>query len=123
MESGDRIKALRDIRGLTLEEVGNHVGVNKATVQRYESGNIDIKRNVAIKLAEILNTSPSYIMGWSDNPAIQLSSNVDYTVIEKRLLNKVRMLDDKGQTKVEDYIDDLISSNKHRIKDDKRRLA
>lgn len=68
MNIGSRLKALREARGLTLEQVGDYVGVNKATVQRYEIGNIDIKRNVAIKLAECLDTTPSYIMGWTDNP-------------------------------------------------------
>ncbi len=66
MDIGARLKRLREQQGLTLEQVGAHVGVNKATVQRYESGEIDIKRNVAIKLAEVLHTDPSYIMGWSD---------------------------------------------------------
>lgn len=66
MDIGARIKQLRERRGLTLEQVGEYVGVNKATVQRYESGEIDIKRNVAIKLAEVLHSDPAYIMGWAD---------------------------------------------------------
>ena len=66
MDIGPRLKRLRESQGLTLEQVGAHVGVNKATVQRYESGEIDIKRNVAIKLGEVLHASPAYIMGWSD---------------------------------------------------------
>lgn len=65
MEIGARIKQLRERLGLTQEQVGEYVGVNKATVQRYESGEIDIKRNVAIKLAEVLHSDPAYIMGWA----------------------------------------------------------
>ena len=65
MEIGERIKQLRERMGLTLEQVGEYVGVNKATVQRYETGEIDIKRNVAIKLAEVLHSDPAYIMGWA----------------------------------------------------------
>ena len=68
MNIGDRIRALREGRDLTLEQVGAYLGVSRATVQRYESGDIDIKRRVAIKLAEILHTTPSYIMGWVDTP-------------------------------------------------------
>ena len=66
MNIGERIKNLRIKRHLTLDQIGTYLGVNKATVQRYENGTIDIKRNVAIKLAEILQTTPSYIMGWDD---------------------------------------------------------
>lgn len=66
MNIGDRIRQLRDSAGLTQEDVGNRIGVTKATVNRYETGEIDIKRTIAIKLAEALNTTPQYIMGWED---------------------------------------------------------
>ena len=66
MNIGLRIKSLRESNGLTQEELGKVIGVNKATVNRYETGVIDIKRTVAIKLAEALNTSPAYLMGWEE---------------------------------------------------------
>ncbi len=66
MKIGDRIRNLRIEQGLTQEEVGNCIGVNKATVMRYENGEIDIKRTVAIKLAGALHTTPAYIMGWDN---------------------------------------------------------
>lgn len=65
---GERIKNRREALNLRLEDVGRYVGVNKATVQRYETGEIDIKRTTAIKLASALRTTPAYIMGWSDDP-------------------------------------------------------
>ena len=34
MDIGSKIKALREARGLALEQVGSYIGVNKATVQR-----------------------------------------------------------------------------------------
>ena len=83
MDIGSRLKELREARGLTLEQVGSYVGVNKATVQRYEIGNIDIKRNVAIKLAECLGTSPSYIMGWTDNPYVAEITEYDAPLLSK----------------------------------------
>lgn len=66
MDIGQRIKSLRESNQLTQEELGRAIGVNKATVNRYETGIIDIKRTVAIKLAEVLNTTPAYLMGWSN---------------------------------------------------------
>ena len=76
MDIGNRIRHLRERAGLTQEEVGQRIGVTKATVNRYETGNIDIKRTIAIKLAEILNTTPAYIMGWTDNIEPKLPSNI-----------------------------------------------
>jgi repressor LexA len=69
LDIGKRLKEKREELGLTQENVGECIGVNKATVQRYESGSIDIKRNVAISLAKVLKTSPSYIMGWTNDPS------------------------------------------------------
>lgn len=67
MNIGQRIKSLRENNGLTQEELGKAIGVNKATVNRYETGVIDIKRTVAIKLAEALNTTPAHLMGWDED--------------------------------------------------------
>ena len=67
MNIGDRIRKLREQCSLTQEEVGKKIGVTKATVNRYETGEIDIKRTIAIKLADVLNTTPQYIMGWDES--------------------------------------------------------
>lgn len=103
MDIGSRIKALREIRGLTLEQVGSYVGVNKATVQRYESGNIDIKRNVAIKLAECLGVSPGYIMGW-DEPAPAEPG------LDSELVSMLAKLKPGEITRVTDFISGLIAA-------------
>lgn len=67
MNIGQRLKSLREINGLTQEELGKAIGVNKATVNRYETGVIDIKRTIAIKLAEVLKTTPAHLMGWDED--------------------------------------------------------
>lgn len=56
-----RLKSLRKINNLTLEEVGKKLGVSKATVQRYESGEIDIPYERICQLAEIYNIDPGYL--------------------------------------------------------------
>jgi len=49
--------------GLTLEEVGNIVGVSKSTVKKWESGYIkNMKRDKIALLAKALRVSPLYIM-------------------------------------------------------------
>ena len=66
MDIGLRLKKLRENADMTQQEVGNLIGVTKATVNRYETGEIDIKRAIAVKLANVFNVSPAYIMGWED---------------------------------------------------------
>lgn len=100
MNIGDRIKKRREEIGLTLEDVGDYINVNKATVQRYESGNIDVKRTIAIKLAEILQTTPAYIMGWSDNIPLIVdvgAGNLNVSGIEKDIILAYRKSDSIGK--------------------------
>ena len=61
----DRIKEMRIKRGYTLAYVADKLGIKEATMQRYESGEIkNIKHETIVRLAEIFNCSPSYLMGW-----------------------------------------------------------
>lgn len=61
------LKNRRISLNLTLEEVGNYVGVAKSTVRKWETGAIEnMGRDKIVKLAEILKVSPSYIMGWEE---------------------------------------------------------
>lgn len=55
------LKLLRKLNKLTLEDVGRKLGVSKATVQRYESGEIDIPYERICQLSEIYNVEPGYL--------------------------------------------------------------
>ena len=92
MNIGDRIRQLREQLGLTQEEVGNKIGVTKATVNRYETGEIDIKRTIAIKLADVLNSTPSYIMGWEPDPSLEESnkSPVSSFLAKKKVIADIK---------------------------------
>ncbi|WP_312582596.1 XRE family transcriptional regulator [Staphylococcus aureus] len=61
------IKSRRKELNLTLEQVGDLVGVGKSTVRKWETGDIEnMKRDKIVKLAKALRVSPSYIMGIED---------------------------------------------------------
>ena len=115
MEIGSRIKALREARGLTLEQVGDFVGVIKATIQRYVIGNIDIKRNGAIKLAECLGPSPSDRMGWPDDPLAGVTSAAPAALSPQlqALADALDQLNDEGQEKLLDYAADLVAGGRY----------
>jgi Predicted transcriptional regulator len=64
----DRIREMRIKRGYTLAYVAEKLGIKEATMQRYESGEIkNIKHETITSLSEILNCSPSYLMGWEQS--------------------------------------------------------
>lgn len=67
MDMGDKIKQLRLERGMTLEQLGDAVGVGKSTVRKWENGIIaNMRRDKIEKIANALHVSPGYLMGWED---------------------------------------------------------
>jgi transcriptional regulator with XRE-family HTH domain len=70
MDTKDRIKSARILKGYTQEELGQLVGVQKAAIQKYENGSVEnLKRSMIKKLSDALDVSPSYLMGWDDDPS------------------------------------------------------
>ena len=66
-EMAKKIKELRKAKGLTLEDVGRLVGVGKSTVRKWETGMIaNMKRDKILALANALDTTPAYLMGWEE---------------------------------------------------------
>lgn len=69
METGEIIKKLRKEHGLTQEQLGNIVGVQKSAIAKYERGAIvNLKRETIQKMANYFGVRPSYIMGLTDDP-------------------------------------------------------
>lgn len=69
MEKGmaQKIKTLRQEKGLTLEQVADVVGVGKSTVRKWENGIIaNMRRDKIAGLAKALGTTPEYLMGWDE---------------------------------------------------------
>lgn len=65
MNIGDIMRTRRQELGLTLEEVGDYVGVGKSTVRKWEHGDIEnMKRDKIALLSKILKLSPlTFITG------------------------------------------------------------
>ena len=77
MEIGEKIKYLRTRQGMTLEELGEKVGVGKSTVRKWETGAItNMRRNKIASLADALNVSPSYLMGWEEENNIDIDMDM-----------------------------------------------
>lgn len=67
MDFKDKVKRLRNELNMTLEDVAKKVGVSAPTILRYESGEIkNIRRDKIKLLADALNTTPEYLMGWTE---------------------------------------------------------
>ena len=101
MDMGQKIYDLRNQKGMTLEELGTKVGVGKSTVRKWENGIIaNMKRDKIAKVAEALETTPAYLMGWEEP--------LEHKPISKQEqdhLNKYRLIDDKGKHTVDTVLE------------------
>ena len=69
MNIGDRLKALRKERHLTLEDVSRSLDISRANINKYENGNItNIPSDRIEQLARFYSVSPAYLMGWNEEP-------------------------------------------------------
>lgn len=88
------IRKRREYLGLTLEEVGNAVGVGKSTVRKWENGIIkNMGRDKIMALAKVLQIKPIDIV--QDDLDTSLSD--DLSSEEYRLIDAWRAADDRAR--------------------------
>lgn len=96
---GKNIRYFRKLRGLTLLELGNLLGLSEGTVQRYESGNItNVSISIALEFSKVLDTTPQILMGWEP---------ITYTLEQETLLAETASFTDEQYEKLFDYINFL----------------
>ena len=111
-ELSRKIKELRLKRGMTLEQVGDIVGVGKSTVRKWETGMIaNMKRDKIALLAKALDTTPAYLMGWKDEKTTSPDEQ-KLTEGEKALLDLFRLVPDDKQQLVLDMIRVALKTQK-----------
>lgn len=73
---GRRIRVLRKRKGYNQQELAAIIGKSLRTVQKYESGEIEVSIAIVNQLAEVLESTPTYILGYETNTA-QVKSLAD----------------------------------------------
>jgi transcriptional regulator with XRE-family HTH domain len=63
MDIGTKIKVARINKGMTQEELGKILGVQKSAIAKYENGRIvNIKRSTLKKISDVLEIRPSELI-------------------------------------------------------------
>lgn len=110
---GKKIKQRREDIGMSADELGIKIGKNRATVYRYENGDIEgLKISALIPIARALGVSPGYFLD-DLSPDIRKPSPIaalDLSNDELSLLNSYNHLNDQGKRKLLEYAEDLMSN-------------
>lgn len=89
---GEKIKGKRKELGLTVDELAEKINKNKATVYRYENGEIENLPTIVLEpLAKALQTTPAFLMGWEETNSVQ-SISEEFPNIEEIKTKKIPML-------------------------------
>lgn len=93
MTIGDRIKKLRMLIDMSQVELAEKIGVKKQTLYKYENNLVtNIPSDVIERICKVLNTSPAYLMGWSDNLTVEEEELIPELLSNTELLESVKKL-------------------------------
>lgn len=67
MTTGEKIKARRIALGMTMDDLGNAIGVQRSAINKYEKDKIDLKASTLAAIARVLGVSPAALL--SDDEA------------------------------------------------------
>lgn len=85
MNIGEKIRAARQAKGMTQEELGSVLGVQKSAIAKYESGRVvNIKRSTLKKISDILNIPPFELI-FDENQKKMMQKNDALTDIVVKL--------------------------------------
>ncbi len=107
MEIYERIKERRKELGLSAETVAEKLGISPATMYRYEKN--DIKKfpiDILKPLADVLHTTPAYLMGWEEEVTKLSDDELDDQII--KVFNR---LSEEKQKQALDYLTFLASQD------------
>ena len=96
---GLRIKQKRTEKNITQDDLAKTLGLNKSTIQRYETGKIKaVKLPVIEAMARLLHVNPAWLIGKSEEETPSYSVHLDSK--SQELLNNYNKLNDLGQHEV-----------------------
>lgn len=119
MKINERIKKRRKALNLTADYIAEKLGISRASYYRYENKEVYNMPITAIEpLAQVLNVTPAYIMGWESAPVLE-----KLTPLEKQHLDKYRGLTTAGKSAIDAQMDFMLYQQDLDVKKDGLRSA
>lgn len=125
MTTGQKIKHFRELKGMTQEELARACGFKgRSSINRIEKDHGGVPSKKIVMIANILEVSPEYLLGWGDRLPGQISMIADivdddyYTLHPQKQTPKEKLLSIINEAS-EDQIDLLLSLTEAVIKNRK----
>lgn len=112
MSFASRLRQAREQSGLTQQDLAEKLGVTKSAVGNYENGVSSPKWDVLLKIFDILHVEPNFL--YQDSFSLEFSKPVQLTPKQAALLESFDQLNEEGQTKAVEYVEDLVFTGRYK---------
>lgn len=62
----NRLREVRQLHGLTLEQVAERLNTTPTTISRYENGRVQVPDSKKAKFSELYSVTVAYLWKWDD---------------------------------------------------------
>lgn len=123
MTIGDRIRIRREELNLSQDELAHKLGYkSRSSINKIEKDGRELPQSKIKAIADALETTPSYIMGWEEETLSvhttkfnELNEQIEqvYGKDILDLLNKIQKLDSVDRAMIQSGIDALLNQDKY----------
>lgn len=107
---GERAKIRRRKLGLTQKYIAERLNVSPNTYSNYESDKRKIEADMIPKLAKLLKTTTSYLLGESDDPEeTKFEAAMRFSDMEIKILRALNLSDDDIKNLTSDQLREIRS--------------
>ena len=97
----DRLRGLREQRGLSQGEAAKRIGIARTTYSNYEAGNREPDIDTLIRMADFYDVSIDYLVGRTNDPKMTFSE------AERFIYDKLELSDEEIMSQVDMYYDGM----------------
>lgn len=112
MSFASRLRQAREQAGLTQQDLAKKLGVTKSAVGNYENGVSSPKWDVLIKIFDVLQVTPNFL--YQDDFSTDTSESCALTPQQSTLLAAFDQLNEEGQQKAVEYVEDLVLTGRYK---------
>ena len=103
MDIGTKIKLARQAKGMTQEELGEALGVQKSAIAKYENGRVvNIKRTTLKKISDVLDIPPFELV--FDSQKNEQPAESELSMRKKLFMQKVEGMSDAQLERLEQIL-------------------
>mgnify|MGYP002680841853 FL=1 len=112
MSFASRLRQAREQSGLTQQDLAEKLGITKSAIGNYENGVSSPKWDVLLKIFDVLKVEPNFL--YQDSFSLETPETSPLTPQQSALLSSFDLLNEEGQQKALDYVDDLVLTGRYK---------